>query len=108
MPFLATGLCKYPGRHGLCRKPHLQGKAADSIFGQPGGLTVLLFHIACSAYAGLRHPLARSQGDCHLLSGGLMSAEQAAADDTSRAPDCVVELSMELLGFCNCKSAVPG
>ena len=37
-----------------------------------------------------------------------MSAEQAAADDTSRAPDCVVELSMELLGFCNCKSAVPG
>ena len=24
-----------------------------------------------------------------------MSAEQAAADDTSRAPDCVVELSMD-------------
>ena len=34
-----------------------------------------------------------------------MSAEQAAADDTSRAPDCVVELSMDRQF---CKSTVLG
>ena len=28
-----------------------------------------------------------------------MSAEQAAADDTSRAPDCVVEFAMDGFGW---------
>ncbi|CAJ1350919.1 unnamed protein product, partial [Effrenium voratum] len=47
------------------------------------------------------HPRCREQriaaavGDCQVLSGGFMSAAQAAADDTSRAPDCVVEFHME-------------
>ena len=30
-----------------------------------------------------------------MLSGGFMSATQAATDNTSRAPDCVVEFDME-------------
>ena len=36
-----------------------------------------------------------SWGDCHLVSGGFMSAMQAAADNTSRAPDCIVEFDMD-------------
>ncbi|CAJ1386380.1 unnamed protein product [Effrenium voratum] len=37
----------------------------------------------------------QKSGDCQVLSGGFMSAAQAAADDTSRAPDCVVEFHMD-------------
>ena len=47
------------------------------------------------------HPQCKEQritatlGDCHMVSGGFMSAAQAAADNTLRAPDCVVEFDMD-------------
>eukprot|EP00435_Cladocopium_sp_Y103_P059013 s172_g21.t1 len=41
------------------------------------------------------HRVSAILGDCHLVSGGFMSAVQAAADNTSRAPDCIVEFDMD-------------
>eukprot|EP00913_Durusdinium_trenchii_P012517 g11753.t1 len=43
--------------------------------------------------------LTATMGDCHVLSGGFMSASQAAADNTSRSPDCVVHFDMDRNSF---------
>ncbi|CAK9105775.1 Putative helicase L115 [Durusdinium trenchii] len=43
--------------------------------------------------------LTATMGDCHVLSGGFMSASQAAADNTSRSPDCVVHFDMDQNSF---------
>lgn len=52
--------------------------------------------IAFAAHSRCKeHRVTAILGDCHLVSGGFMSAMQAATDNTSRAPDCIVEFDMD-------------